>query len=46
MLKKIGNLSILVALKQRGNCDEFTYRGQHEKYAVATWNVETISAFV
>jgi hypothetical protein len=42
ILKKI----ILVALTARElNFDEFKSGGLHEKHAVATWNMGTISAF-
>jgi hypothetical protein len=37
----------LVALTEKGrNFDEFRLGEQHEKQAVATWNLGTISAFV
>jgi hypothetical protein len=37
---------ILVALKARGlNFDEFKSAALHEKHAIATWNLGTISAF-
>jgi hypothetical protein len=34
-----------MALQQGGNSDEFTYEELHEKHAVATWNLGSISAF-
>jgi hypothetical protein len=34
-----------VANIARDNSDEFKSGGLHEKYAVETWNLETISAF-
>jgi hypothetical protein len=37
--------SSLVVLQHGGNFDIFTQEGLHEKHAVATWNLRTISAF-
>jgi hypothetical protein len=46
MLKCIILKNNLVGLTAKGrNFDEFQSGGPHEKHAVATWNLGTISAF-